>query len=58
MKYLVDKALSPKTVKFLVDNGFEAQRVDEVISGTKVEDITIFQFAIDNNIVIIIYKST
>lgn len=45
-------------MKFLVDNGFEAQRVDEVISGTKVEDITIFQFAIDNNIVIIIYKST
>lgn len=53
MKYLVDKALSPKTVKFLVDNEFDAQRVDEVISGTKVEDIRIFKYAINNNMVII-----
>ena len=42
MKLLIDKALSPKTVSFLNDNGYDAVRVNEVISGSRVEDNEIF----------------
>ena len=53
MKYLVDKALSTKSVSFLNENGFEAIRVNKAISEDHVKDETIFSFAIEKNYVII-----
>jgi predicted nuclease of predicted toxin-antitoxin system len=48
MKFLIDKALSPRTVTHLRDNGFHAVRVDEVIPGAVVEDEAIFAYAIEH----------
>ena len=53
LKYLVDKALSPRTVVFLVKKGYIARRVNEVFSELVVEDEAIFRFAINNDYVII-----
>jgi len=41
MKFLIDKALSPQTVAYLIENDYNAVRVDTVIPGTVVEDETI-----------------
>ena len=49
MKYLVDMALSPKTVKFLKEKGYDAVRVNEVIEGRGIDDKSIFEFAITND---------
>ena len=49
MKYLVDMALSPKTVKFLKEKGYDAVRVNEVIEGREIHDKSIFDFAITND---------
>jgi predicted nuclease of predicted toxin-antitoxin system len=52
MKFLVDMALSPKTAKFLVALGYEAERVDK-LGMAKSKDREIFEFAIGNNRVVI-----
>lgn len=53
MKFLIDKALSPRTVAYLIENGYNAVRADTVIPGTVVEDETIFNYAIENGYYII-----
>ncbi len=53
MKYLVDKALSQKSVSFLNEKGFDAIRVNKAISEDHVKDEEIFTFAIEQNYVII-----
>ena len=53
MKYLVDKALSQKSVSFLNEKGFEAIRVNKAISEDHVKDEQIFSFAIEKKYVII-----
>ena len=58
MKFLVDMALSPKTVQFLIDNGHEAVRVNQVIpkfADIPIEDEAIFNYAIENNMFIITF---
>ncbi|MHA1912666.1 MAG: DUF5615 family PIN-like protein [Candidatus Kariarchaeaceae archaeon] len=58
MKFLVDMALSPKTVQFLINNGFEAVRVSQVIpkiADIPIEDEAIFNYAIENNLFIITF---
>ncbi len=52
MKFLVDMPLSPKTVKFLDDLGYEAKRVDKFGMG-KSKDREILEFAIENDMVIL-----
>ena len=49
MKFLVDMALSPKTVDFLNNNGHNAIRVNEIFEGRGIDDKRIFTYAIDNN---------
>ena len=49
MKFLVDMALSPKTVKFLKNNGYNAVRVNEVFEDRGIEDKKIFNYARENN---------
>lgn len=53
MKYLIDNALSQKTVSFLNESGYKAIRVNKAISEDHVEDEEIFKFAVDKNYVII-----
>lgn len=53
MKFLIDKALSPRTVAYLRDNGYHAVRVDEVIPGTVIDDEIIFQYALEKGYYII-----
>ena len=53
MKYLIDKALSQKSVSFLNENGFEAIRVNKAISEDHVKDEEIFNFALEKNFIII-----
>ncbi|MHA1838655.1 MAG: DUF5615 family PIN-like protein [Candidatus Ranarchaeia archaeon] len=53
MKYLADKALSPRSVRFLQRNGFDAKRVDEVIGNARIEDREIFAYAIAHDYAII-----
>ncbi len=56
MKFLLDMALSPKSVEFLKNNGYDVVRVNEVIEKIKdkpIEDIEIYEFAIKNNYTII-----
>ena len=53
LKFLIDKALSPKTVDFLNSNGFEAVRVNQVIDKPKVSDKLIFEYAYKEEYVII-----
>ncbi len=56
MKFLMDMALSPKSVEFLKNNGYDVVRVNEVIEkikGKPIEDIEIYEFAIKNNYTII-----
>ena len=58
MKFLVDMALSPKTVQFLINNGFEAVRVSQdipKITNIPIEDEAIFNYAIENNLFIITF---
>ena len=49
----MDKALSHKTVQFLKDEGYDAFRVNELLPGESIEDEEIFNFAIDNDYVIL-----
>ncbi|MFQ6123396.1 MAG: DUF5615 family PIN-like protein [Candidatus Heimdallarchaeota archaeon] len=53
MKFLIDKALSPRTVVYLIESGYNAVRADTVTPGTVVEDETIFNYAIENGYYII-----
>ncbi|MFQ5976998.1 MAG: DUF5615 family PIN-like protein [Candidatus Heimdallarchaeota archaeon] len=53
MKFLVDMALSPRTANFLRNKGYEAVRVNEVISGKRIEDRAVFHYAIENDYCII-----
>ena len=53
MKFLVDKALSPRTVSFLNNHGFQSVRVNEVILKGRVSDREIFEYAIDNDCIIV-----
>lgn len=53
MKYLIDKALSPKTVKYLRKKGYNVVRLDEILSGSPIEDETIFQYVIEQDYFII-----
>lgn len=48
MKFLVDMALSPKTVEFLKNKGYNAIRVNEIFEGKGIDDKTIFEHARDN----------
>jgi len=53
MKFLVDMALSPKTVDFLKNKGYHAVRVNEVFEGRGIDDKKIFKYARENNYCII-----
>ena len=53
MKFLVDMALSPKTVKFLKQKGYNAVRVNEVFEGEGIDDNSIFKYARDNDFCLI-----
>ncbi|MCY3414879.1 MAG: DUF5615 family PIN-like protein [Candidatus Heimdallarchaeota archaeon] len=53
MKFLIDKALSHLTAIHLRENGYTAYRVNELISGQKVDDDVIFDYAIEHDYVII-----
>jgi len=53
MKFLVDMALSPRTVDFLKNKGYNAIRVNEVFEGRGIDDKRIFEYARDNNYCII-----
>ncbi|MHA1228850.1 MAG: DUF5615 family PIN-like protein [Candidatus Hodarchaeales archaeon] len=53
MKYLIDMALSPKTVEFLKKKGYIAVRINEIFQEKGIEDIIIFNFAIKNDYCII-----
>jgi len=48
MKFLVDMALSPKTVVFLNNNGYNAIRVNEAFEGRGIDDKRIFKYAKDD----------
>ncbi|MCW7074785.1 MAG: DUF5615 family PIN-like protein [Candidatus Methanospirare jalkutatii] len=52
MKFLVDMALSPKTVKVLRDSGYEAIRVNE-LGMAKSKDREILAYAKKNDMVVI-----
>ena len=52
MKFLVDMALSPKTVKVLRDSGYEAIRVNE-LGMAKSKDGEILAYAKKNDMVVI-----
>ncbi|SNQ62779.1 DUF5615 family PIN-like protein [Candidatus Methanoperedens nitratireducens] len=52
MKFLVDMPLSPKTVKFLKNMGYEAIRVSE-LEMAKSKDRDVFDYAEKNNMVIL-----
>jgi len=52
MKFLVDMALSPKTVKMLRDSGYEAIRVNE-LGMAKSRDREILAYAKKNDMVVI-----
>lgn len=52
MKFLVDMALSPKTVKVLRNSGYEAIRVNELGMG-KSKDREILTYAKKNDMVVI-----
>jgi len=53
MKFLVDMALSPKTVDFLKNKGYNAVRINEVFEGRGINDKRIFDYARENNYCII-----
>ncbi|MFX1511615.1 MAG: DUF5615 family PIN-like protein [Promethearchaeota archaeon] len=52
MKYLIDMALSPRTVDFLKKHNYNATRVNEVLPKNS-DDESIFSYAIENNYCII-----
>jgi predicted nuclease of predicted toxin-antitoxin system len=52
MKFLVDLALSPKTVKALRDRGYEAARVNE-LGMAKSKDSEIVEYAAKNDLIVI-----
>jgi predicted nuclease of predicted toxin-antitoxin system len=52
MKFLVDLALSPKTVKALRDRGYEAVRVNE-LGMAKSKDSEIIAYAAKNDLIVI-----
>ncbi len=53
MKFLVDMALSPRTVDFLKNKGYNAIRVNEIFEGRGVDDKKIYAYARENNYCII-----
>ncbi len=53
MRFLIDKALSPRTVAYLQENGYDALRVNTLIPGSFVDDETIFKYAIEHEYFII-----
>jgi len=53
MKFLVDMALSPRTVEYLKNKGYNAIRVNEVFEGSGIDDKKIFNYARENNYCII-----
>lgn len=52
MRFLVDLALSPKTVSFLRNLGYEAIRVSEA-GLPKAKDAEVMKYAIDNNMIVV-----
>ncbi len=52
MKFLVDMALSPKTVKVLRDSGYEAVRVNE-LGMAKSKDRELLEYAAKNDMTVI-----
>ena len=52
MKFLVDMALSPKTVKFLQNLGYEAVRVNE-LGMARSMDRDILEYAAENDMVVV-----
>ena len=52
MKFLVDMALSPKTVKALRDSGYEAVRANE-LGMVKSKDRDILEYAKKNDMIVI-----
>ncbi|MDP2765949.1 MAG: DUF5615 family PIN-like protein [Candidatus Methanoperedens sp.] len=52
MRFLVDMALSPKTVDFLKDNGYEAVRANE-LGMAKSKDREIFDYAAKNEMIVL-----
>ena len=52
MKFLVDMALSPKTVKVLTDSGYEAVRVDE-LGMAKSKDKEILEYAAREDMILV-----
>jgi len=52
MKFLVDMALSPKTVKFLQNSDYDAVRVNE-LGMAKSKDKIILEYAAENDMVVI-----
>ena len=53
MKFLVDMVLSPGTVDFLKNKGYNVIRVNEVFEGGRIDDKRIFKYARENNYCII-----
>jgi len=53
MKFFVDMALSPKTVKALRDSGYEAVRANE-LGMVKSKDRDILEYAKKNDMIVII----
>ena len=53
MKFLVDMALSPQTVKYLNKKNYNVIRVNEVFEKKGIEDQEIFEYAIMNKYYII-----
>ncbi len=53
MRFLIDKALSPRTVTYQQENGYNALRVNTMIPGSYVDDETIFMYDIEHGYFII-----